>query len=1182
MHLKKVEICGFKSFPEKLEIEFGPGITAVVGPNGCGKTNLSDAIRWVLGEQSAKQLRGKTMEDVIFNGSEMRKPLGMAEVSLTVGGCANLLPVPYDEVCVTRRVFRSGESEYFLNRKPCRLKDIRDLFLDTGIGANAYSIMERDMIDEVLDERSGARRGFIEEVAGITKYKDREVGARRKLELTDQDLVRLKDVIQELEKRVRSLEYQMGKARRYNRLTERLRVMEAARARAEVRAIAARSAEAEEDMVRLRDRREASEAGLSEIEAHLENLSLRRMEHERRLAQAQETLTEAERQAETVEAETLVLRERLKGARALLVRAAEEKSALEQQFNRVQSEREDASLTLVTLEGRRSARREEHRTLEAEVADLEKQLAAWKTLLSEKRDHALKVFENRVRSSNELGTLGKNLERLLEEKTCILQQVSELGARMDEMEQDLSSLDEATLQLDNEIGGLEARRQRLGEGSRKHLERLSNISSRSVSLESKMGALQEKLGLLKGLEESLEGYESGVKTVLAEKKTQVCGVVAELVSVREPRYETAVEAALSSSLQLIVTQELQTARGLVEYLRAGCGGVAGFLAVEGLEGIEADGVPADICSSPGVIGKASEFVVCDQGIRPVVDYLLGRTVLTETLDTAVDLSLDSRCRNVTFVTLDGDAVAMPGRFSGGRRSEGDLSIVGRKGEIGKTELEMSEIQALLGEIREFEQKALKVRERLARISQLVTVALEEKRGALSGQQQWKGELNVEMAQCGQSRQMLAGQLDRMETEIRQIDMERNHVAEDVTLLTGEESEAGNLTTALEQKVQTRETTYRNQMARLSALRTELVALDGEEMRLRSRAGDLAEQAENLGAQIRQRVQEISGAEVGIREYEESLVQMAADLRIVSGKVDSSLVARDRLREGGGGFREEEVSFKQRLKDQGAERDRLGEQIHQLDMDITRMEAAEKSVVDQIREKYEADLDEFEIPEDIGEIGSGDIENVRRKIKALGPVNLIALEEYEQEKERLDFLNAQKQDLGEAKESLEQAIVQIHQTARKRFSEGFAQVREKFTETFATLFKDGEADLRLEDPSDPLHSGIAIVARPKGKLERHISLLSGGERSLTAIAFLVALYLVKPSAFCFLDEIDAALDDANVLKFANLLKGLKKKTQFVMITHNKRSMEVASCLYGVTMSEPGVSRIVSVDLTNHAT
>ncbi len=1181
MYLKKVEICGFKSFPEKTDIEFGPGVTAVVGPNGCGKTNLSDAIRWVLGEQSARQLRGRTMEDVIFNGSEDRKPLGMAEVSLTIGGTANLLPVPYDEICITRRVFRSGESDYLLNRKPCRLKDIKDLFLDTGVGSDTYSMIERDMIDGVLDERSGARRAFIEEAAGIAKYKDREIAARRKLELTDQDLVRLSDVILELEKRVRSLQYQMGKARRYKRLTESLRVMEAARAASDIRKRKERLAEIDRDLGEIKARREAGQAALAEKEAELENLSLRRVEFERELAQAQEALNEAEKRTEAMEAESLVLRERQKGTRALLLRAGEEKASLEQQFNRIQSEREDASLALVTLEGRRGARRGEHETLKAEVAELEAERERWRSALNEKRGESLQVFENRVRRSNELGTLGKNLEKLLDEKNRILRQVSDVAVRMEEMGTDLASLDQETERLDREMGRLETKRTRVEDGRKKHEARLSEIHSRSVSLESKLGSLEEKLGLLKGLEENLEGYESGVKTVLSDRKTEVEGIVADLVTAKQPEHETAVEAALSDSLQLVVTSKLETACQLVEYLRTAEGGVAGFLALEALEDVDTDGVPADLWERRGVLGKVAEHVACDGSVRPVVDYLLGRTVLTETLDAALGLSQEPRYQGLTFVTLEGDAVSMPGRLFGGRRSGGDLSVVGRRGEIAKAEDQTTEIRMLLDEIRDFEAKALRVRERLSQISDLLTETLGRTREEHLGCRQQRSVLDAELVQCERSREMFSGQLERLHVEIRQIDRDREQAVLDVSRLSDEESEAANLTEMLEQKVQGWETAYREKTARLSALETEIAALDDEEARLRSRAADLMKQSSEAEHQIAERTRDTQNAEMEIRRCEESLAGMADDLKVASEKVEARRASRDRLREGGASFRDREAALKQEIREHAREKEHLGERIHQTEMEVARLEAEENSIRDQIREKYEMDLEDIEIPADTGEVGPEDVEEIRRKIKGLGPVNLVALEEYEQERERLDFLTSQRDDLETAKESLKQTIVEIHHTARKRFKESFEIVRVKFIETFASLFEDGEADLRLEDPHDPLRSGIAIIARPKGKLERHISLLSGGERSLTAIAFLVSLYLVKPSAFCILDEIDAALDDANVLKFASLLRRLKEKTQFVMITHNKRSMEIADCLYGVTMSEPGVSRIVSVDLRTRA-
>jgi len=1181
MYLKKVEVCGFKSFPEKLEVEFDTGMTAIVGPNGCGKTNLADAIRWVLGEQSARQLRGRTMEDVIFNGSEGRKPLGMAEVSLTIAGASGILPIPYDEVCVTRRVFRSAESEYFLNRKPCRLKDIKDLFLDTGVGSNTYSLIEREMIEEVLEERSGARRNFIEEAAGISKYKDREESARRKLHLTDQDLVRLEDVIRELEKRVRSLQYQMGKARRYRRLTERLRTLESTRAVQEVRSLRERASDIAKAMADLRTRREACQGAMAGVEADLEKLGLARLEHQKALAEAQENLNDAEKETEALEGESLVLRERLNGTRALLSRAGEEKAALEERFNRIQAERENASVERVAVEGRRRGAVAERRTLEAEVAELEKQLGEWRDLLGEKRNHALRVFESRVRRSNELGGLAKNLERLFEERKAILQQVSDLATRMEEMEQDLTSLDEETRRLDRDVRRLESRQVRLEEGHKKHGDRLAKISSRSVSLTSKLDSLEEKLGFLRRLEENLEGYEAGVRTVLSEKREQVQGIVADLVVSRRPEYRAAVETAISSSLQCLVTPDLETAQALVEFLREEQGGVAGFLALDTLEGTNGDGIPRDLDAEPGVVGRAVDHVTCEEEMRPVARFLLGGTVFTDSLDTALRLSREPRYRGVSFVSMEGESVSMPGRLVGGRRPQGDPGVVGRRSEIDRTEEQTREVRALLDEIRQFEGKALRVRERLSEISQVLSMALDDRRENLAECQRRRALHEAELTQCDRSREMLGTQLGRLEAEIRQIEQDRSQMTGDVGCLTGEEDEASTAAAAMERRVQSLEETYREKTARLSALGAAIEALEEDEARLAQRASALEQETERVRSQIQQRTREMAEAESQIGRCEAALGRMADEVKSVSSKVAEKRAVRDRLRAGGVEFQGTESALRSALRQRRDELEQLSERIHQMEMEAAGLGASERSIRDQIREKYEVELDSVGVAPGEEEVTAGAVEEVRQGLRGIGPVNLVALEEYEEEKQRLDFLSAQREDLVSAKDSLEKAIVQIHRTARKRFREALEEIRQKFVETFATLFEEGEADLRLDDPDDPLRSGVSIVARPKGKLERHVTMLSGGERSLTAIAFLVALYLVKPSAFCILDEVDAALDDVNVLKFAALLKRLKERTQFVMITHNKRTMEVCDCLYGVTMSEAGVSRIVSVDLRNRA-
>jgi chromosome segregation protein len=1182
MFLEKLEIFGFKSIPHKLSLRFGPGVTAIVGPNGCGKSNLSDAIRWVLGEQSARLLRGHSMEDVIFNGTAARKPLGMAEVFLTFSNTKNLLPVEYSTVAVGRRLYRSGQSDYVLNRKPCRLRDVRDLLLDTGIGSSGYSLIAREMVESVLAEDSGQRRQMLEEAAGITKYKARKHETMLKLAATEGDLVRVADIISEVDRETQALGRQVGRARRYRRSLERVQHLDLALSRHRVHDLAARRDELADRLAGTRVSLEGERVRMAKLDLVMEERRIKQTELERALRVAAEELDRHDRTLAEWSSEVRVLRERQLATDARLHQARDQVAKVNERLGQNASAGGAAAAELMRLAAdgetmERDLAERETRRLTSERAWRDKRAA-----LDQQKQLRLDLLEDHVERRSALTELRSRAEELASRRQRLAEDRDRAAEEMVAAESRRAA---AASELDRARAAAEATRVEVGE-----LEvRLTDLEQaddeahgRLLKLTETAAAHESRLQVLLDLRRRYEGFARGVQTLLAGGRPEgIHGTAAEIMRV-PAQFVEAVEAALGPGVGTIIVEDRESTTGFIDRLRASEGGRAVFLPLAGLRDGRRPALPAAAEPSRdrmnrGVLGRANQLVTAQSPrFQAVIDYLLGDVLITPDRASAMALAARPEAAGQRVVTLEGELWTAAGVISGGAGARG--SVLGREQEIAATEAALiplrTEIalarteEAELGARREGTSAAL--RELRSRLEAEREIVLEhEKRKteielSIEVKKQGIRELDEAGAGLGVDLERLAGEEGtlgealadarrendsfesswaRLETEIAQLEEERD------ARLT-EEQECRIAWTALSGRL----AEARGEGERLAADRAEL---ESEKLRLEAEidagATALASLAEAIVVHEAQIAEGVAG-----REGKETAVH---ELEISEGEARSEVAAEEKS-----------------ARDARRDFDSLVERVHRDELDHERARGEIEATAARIREEYGVELletHEILAEDETPEAAAEELAQLRDRLRRIGPVNLLAIEQYDEVRGRLEFLTKQRDDLVAARAELLEAIERINLTASELFQDTFAKVKENFGRVFSTLFDGGEAEITLQ--GDELDGGIEIMACPRGKALRSIRMMSGGERALTAISLLFSIYLVKPSPFCIMDEVDAPLDDANIDRFVKLLRQFQRDTQFIVITHNKRTMEAAERLYGVTMEEPGVSKLVSVRL-----
>lgn len=1184
MYLKRIEMKGFKSFADKISMEFGQGITAIVGPNGSGKSNIADGVRWVLGEQSAKALRGNKMEDVIFTGTDNRKPLGFAEVSITLDNRDNLLPIDYSEVMITRRVFRSGESEYYINKTGCRLKDINELFMDTGVGKEGYSIIGQGRIDEILSTKSEDRRRVFEEAAGIVKYKSRKEEAERKLEKTKENLVRLQDIIEELKRQIEPLREQSEKAKSYLEMRERLKELELnvfIRNIERLNLQKSRITEKIKEYQRIIYDKNNIEANL---ETALNNLTSRIQQVDDELRETQERLYSRLNRIEKKEGEVRVLNQKIESENEGINLHKKEIERLKEEIEKIIIEKDqkfnDYRELKEKLDEKRGLLEAFQNNLDSigiQVGEEEEKIEGLKSQIIENMN-SISELNSRA---NSLKTMSDNIYK---RNVQIMEEIQTLQKSIEKLEVEYKDLQEKNQGFDKQYNSLTNNLRSLEKQVFKARDELAMLKQRAEKTKNRLRSELSRLDLLKEMDKEYEGYSKSVRGLMEGCKTDknlargIIGPVAELIQVKEG-LETAIEVALGYSLQNIVTYNEEDAKIAIEHLKKNKLGRATFLPVVSIKPRFLSESEQRAVKMKGCIGTASDLVKCAGNIRNVIDSLLGRVVVVDSLDNGIAMA---RAFGYSFkiVTVDGDVLNPGGSISGGSSYSKETGLLQRKREIEKAEKNINELKRTAAALEESINKLVKeernrqkeIEDIKASIHKLdiertrTIETLEARRREIEDKKNKVEVLLKEKIDLESDFQETQKAINEIYMKAKDVEDDNRKKQEQIKALQKINSE----------KKQDRE----NILQQITVHKVEAARMGQKLEDLHNNLEASVQYLQKLQLSILEREKEIEINKNNIKQIENQIGEIQKEiinLKEEKNKDNEEIIRLQQLR----------TKSQQRLKEKeesikavNKEVSEIEEKYHKSEVQLTKVEMELSNIHDRMWEEYEVTfIKALDYRKEIGDFKAVEEEtaSLKRRIKLLGNVNLDAIEEYKNVKARYDFLNKQREDLIEARDSLNKIIKEMVETMKKQFSTQFAVIDQKFNSVFRELFGGGKAQLILAEEDNVLESGIDIVAQPPGKKLQHLSLLSGGERALTAIALLFAILMVKPTPFCILDEIEAALDDANVERFGKFLKRLSKNTQFVVITHRKGTMEEADNLYGITMEEKGISKLVSIKL-----
>ena len=1185
MKLKKLELYGFKSFAQRTEIVFDEGITGIVGPNGSGKSNIGDAVRWVLGEQSAKTLRGASMSDVIFNGTQKRKPLSYCEVSLVFDNDDHALAMEAAEVMVTRRVYRNGESEYYLNRTACRLKDVVDLFRDTGIGKEGYSIIGQGRIDEILSRKSEDRRQVFEEAAGIVKFKARKEEADKKLQRTLENLERVDDILDELTKRLKPLEEQSRNARVYLELSTELKDLD-------LNLFLIRSDRARARLSELESELLTVQTILADTESNLTDKTTRRDETQNRIDQLEEAITKARTElmecAEHVHESQKKLsalqsrRETRSENRQRIVREQEEAqerlAEIEKDHVRIQADVEKQHSLITDAEQILRATQEAAEKAQAKEKEADAALEAQKAAVIDQMNRLSDVRNDKTRLNTMQAQMETRLTEIEESGGALQEQEAALREALTAVEKQLETENQHQQQCQEKLAQA---RQASDEADAAYANLRADVEKQSADMQ----AAASRHNVLTEMTRDMEGYNMAVRRAMTYAKqrglTGVKGVLAQLMTVPQA-YETAIDMALGAAQQNIVTDTEETAKELINYLRQNRLGRATFLPMSAIRGKTLYGNERNALKLPGCLGVASELVQCAPEYRGIVENLLGRTVIADNLDHGIPIM---RAGNHAFrlVTLEGDVMHSGGSMTGGSAQSKVSNLLSRERELKELTAKLQTGRAELDKCRqELTQRQQMAQEKRQKVSDAVN-ALHQQEIAVAREQARRESVSADlnthlqrMQETEQARVQLHQSLEDIRQQLETIEHQRTGAQGDQSAMEQKTIEMQNALVKARAEASAENDRLMVRTLQLSDLRHGLSDLERDEahaqqdqaqiLREQERREQLLHEMDELDA-IDENDMKREEAE-SARRQKEQLRQESAAQAIEQRRSQAQSDLRDILSD---------------MENLHEAYNRDSEKLHKTELAKARIEGDQKNLQNRIWDTYKltyAGAEEFRrTPFDEKESDRRAAE-LQGQIRALGTVNVGAVEEYAETKARVDDLTAQQQDLKRAEMDLRELIERLLIQMRSTFVENFSKMQGYFAETFTRLFGGGHAELKLMDPDDPLNCGIEVNAQPPGKKLQLLSLLSGGERALTAIAILFAMLKLKPTPFCILDEIEAALDDANIGYYADYLKEYSKGTQFIVVTHRKGTMERCNSLFGVAMEEQGVSRMVSVSLQDY--
>ena len=1179
MYLKSIEVQGFKSFANKITFEFHNGITGIVGPNGSGKSNVGDAVRWVLGEQSAKQLRGGNMQDVIFSGTETRKPLGFAYVAITLDNSDHKLPIDYQEVTIARRLYRSGESEYLLNGTSCRLKDVNELFYDTGIGKEGYSIIGQGQIDKILSGKPEERRELFDEAAGIVKFKRRKNTAIKKLEEEQQNLTRVNDILSELTRQLAPLEKQAETAKVYLKKKEALKqldiqmfLVEMARIREQLKAVEEKYEIAQSDLEETCKSFDVTKTEYENLEKELEIL-------ETEIQKSREQSTQKTLEKQNLENQTHLLQEQIHSAKQNETQYQERAVALDADIDK--------------------RKKEEQGYLE-EQSQLEEKAAEFSRVQSQAQE-AFKEIAIEIHNLEEAIESGKNeIIEILNQRASIKGKLQRYDTMMEQISIRKVALNQRNLTLRSEVAQLDAseeqyktQKQEIEETIEKLIRQgnrcedqikkyQAEISRATQQLENEKTAYHReasRLESLKNITERYDGYGNSIRRVMEQKKnvSGIKGVVADLLKV-EKNYETAIETALGGSIQNIVTDNENTAKGMIEFLKKNKYGRATFLPLTSMKNKKTFNNPAAL-KEPGVIGVASDLVQVEAEYEGLANYLLGRTLVVDHIDHGIAIAKKYQY-TIRMVTIEGESLNPGGSLTGGA-FKNNSNLLGRRREIDelhenveKLKLNIEKLQAALEEYRN---KRNHFRDEAGRIQE----SLQEQYIQENTVQMNLNSMSDKRAEIKQGYENLKRENAELEKQTKEIEENSQSIQLEMEASASQES-------ALEKSINEKQEELESRKKQETDISKELEKSQLEGAGITSRKGFIQENLRRIKEELEGLTNQKEALFAGMEEGKEEALKKETEIVKIRQEIELAAKEEEEDRE----KLQEALLKKEKMTQEHkaffSKRDELSARMNLLDKESYRLlgqkeklEENQETQVNYMWEEYEITYSQalIDMPDELqerAEIKSA-ISNMRSEIRQLGNVNVNAIEEYKELSERHTFMKTQHDDLVQAEETLQGIINELDTGMRRQFEEKFGQIRIEFDKAFKELFGGGKGTLELDEEEDILEAGIRIISQPPGKKLQNMMQLSGGEKALTAIALLFAIQNLKPSPFCLLDEIEAALDDSNVTRYAKYLHKLTKNTQFIIITHRRGTMAAADRLYGITMQEKGVSTLVSVDL-----
>lgn len=1179
MYLKSIEVQGFKSFANKINFEFHNGITGIVGPNGSGKSNVADAVRWVLGEQRIKQLRGAKMEDVIFAGTQNRKPLGFAYVAITLDNSDHSLPIQFDEVTVSRRLFRSGESEYMINGSIARLKDINELFYDTGIGKEGYSIIGQGQIDKILSGKPEERRELFDEAAGIVKFKRRKITTQKKLEDEHANLVRVSDILSELEKQVRPLEKQSEVAKQYLKLKESLKnndiqmfLLTVEDLKKKINILENNLTISENDLETTRAQYEATKLEYEQVEEAMETLS---KETDDKVA----NLSQTRLQMESLKGQLSLFEQQISSTKQneeqLLVRIEETQQAIskaEEEKAKYEKEKQNLSDTLKNAD---AIRKQEFDHL-AEIAERIQEII---DEIDDAKNEIIELLNQKTVVKSKIQRYDTMLEQINIRKAELTQHLIRYSNDSQSQNQAIQSLESELQKVSDQISELYSKREQLENELKQKQKESQNLEQQSHNLMVEYQRNHSKAESLKNITERYEGYGNSIRKVmeLKDSKPGIVGVVADIIKT-EKKYEVAIETALGGNIQNIVTDNETCAKELIEYLKRGKFGRATFLPLSSLANRTGFNNEAAL-TEPGVLGLASDLVQIEKAYEAVSKFLLGRIVVVDHIDHALALARKFRY-TLRIVTLEGELLNAGGSMSGGAYKN-NSNLLGRRREIEDLENNLKIIQqqqsSIENQMKENKTKRLEITEELESIKNVI-----------HEQSLLQNSIKMNLNQASQKKKELEDSFEGFEKEKIEISNQITDIKENNSELHSELQTYEDLNRALEerisqlnQKLEEEKILENAQSEKVDKMKIEFSQMDQKISFIQENIDRITNSIEELTHTKNQLIENknhlLSDSEVKQQETE-SIRETIAMLEQSAEDFTQEIEA----------YRVKKEAFSKNHREFFEKRESLSDKMNQLDKDIYRMTSQRDKLEEQRTSQNDYMWSEYELTygsakefrdesyDDLALIKK-DIAELKNQIRSLGVVNVNAIEEYKVVAERYEFLRSQHEDLLKAEEELVRIIDELDRGMREQFTEKFEEIRTEFDKVFKELFGGGKGTIELNEEEDILEASISIISQPPGKKLQNMMQLSGGEKALTAIALLFAIQNLKPSPFCLLDEIEAALDDSNVSRYANYLHKLTKYTQFIVITHRRGTMEAADRLYGITMQEKGISTLVSVDL-----